>query len=43
MSVIEREVQLGILKAETTKGSCLAFLREIKNMPTQDNKGGMKC
>ena len=38
MSVIEREVKAGILEVEATKGSSLAFLREIKNMIISDNK-----
>ena len=38
MSVIEREVQMGILKAKQPKSCSLAFLRKIQNFNMTDNK-----
>ncbi len=40
VSVIEREVTAGILRASNTKSTCLAFLRKIKNLNMTDTKAG---
>ena len=40
MSVIEREVQQGILKVKDTKATALAFLRKINNLNVKDIRQG---
>jgi hypothetical protein len=40
MSVVEREVQTGMLSVADTKTTCLALNRYVNNVNMNDNKGG---
>ena len=41
ISVVEREVQMGMLKVDDTKSTCFALIRQLKNVNMHDRNGGI--